>query len=124
MEQNNIPKKERQIYPTLGSKTAKWKIDYLIHNAKTRTARQISEATGMSQCFIYDYCKLKNIELLKVIKKAHKHKSVESLQNGDRSRPILRFQMTEKKGPLVRPPAIYGNRSQAEIIEYYLNLDI
>lgn len=58
-------KPDRKIYPNLGSKTEKWKLDYLRDYGPTSTASQLRDITELSCCFIHDYCRLHGIELLK-----------------------------------------------------------
>ena len=81
-----------------------WKKEYIREYAPVLDARSIALRIEVSVSFVYHFCSVKGIELNKG------------------SYGIERVRRSEgKKEKLVRPPAVYSNRSREQIIEELIN---
>lgn len=110
--------RKTSILPTLGARQPKWKLDYIREFAPSRTMMQIKQATDLSDCFIYDYCALHNIPLVKNIHRTKEYRI--------QKKEIVKLMpsLPERETKFTRPPAKYDNPQHEEIIEKYLKMEI
>ena len=107
--------KQRTIHPGLGNKTPQWKLDFIAENAMQYSVRQIAEAIGVSDAFVYDYTTLKGIPRKEVIKRGYMYIPIPK-------RIYTLPQLPEPNEKITRPPARYDNKTTEERIDELLNL--
>src|SRR6187399_2157578 len=105
-----------KTYTNLGARQPQWKMEYIRQYAKTLCARTIAKRIEVSPTFVYQYCEMNGIELAK---RDYKFTVLQTMDLPIHEK-IIRFNHN-KKEKLVRPPAVYSNRSREQIIEELLN---
>lgn len=102
---------KEKIAPGMGNRQPKWKLDHIETFASVRSATRLAREADVSISFVYYYCEQKGIQL-------NKRPYVEE-KNTYFIDKIKRF---KKQEPIVRPPAVYGNKSREEKIEELLSM--
>lgn len=122
----NYPRGKRII--NYGAKLSEIEKDFIHRNAKTSSVKEIAIALRKSYSLIYEYCRKVGIQY-KETKPTGRPRNTDRVPTEiKKDRKYLTEQeftdSRNKSGKLVRPPAKYDNRSQQEIIDHYLKLDI
>jgi hypothetical protein len=107
----------KEIYHGLGNRQPQWKLDYIKEHAPYSKAPILAQELGLSTAFIYEYCLLKDIPLSKKTYEYVGKPPISSLFIHER---IKRFS-GEVKQPIVRPKAVYDNKSREERINELLS---
>ena len=118
-----------------GSTFEPWQKQYIETNAGEKSITEMAKATDLSYSSVYQYCihralPIKNGRMGRP-KGVKNHERVPTdAPPSEVSKRIRKYVTNEEftnsrnSSGMVRPPAKYNNRSQQEIIDYYLKLEI
>ena len=106
-----------------GAKLSEIEKDFLRANAKNHSLRKLAELIGKSHTLVYQYCRQHGIGI-KSVKPTGRPRNTDRVPG--QVKPVQRrvIAQKEEKVILVRPPAKYDNRSQQDVIDHYLKLEI
>ena len=125
-----IPKYPRgQRVINYGAKLSEIEKDFIYRNAKTASAARIAVLLGKSYALIYQYCRNHGIECQSDKRGRKTNEEREAV--GVKPDPKRKYLNTAEwnaqlngNKKMVRPPAKYDNRSQQDVIDHYLKLEI
>jgi hypothetical protein len=99
-----------------GNRQPKWKLDHIERFAHLRSAHRIAREVNLSAPFVYQYCELKGIKLLK-----RDYETREPVLHVPHER-FIRFK--EEKKVFVRPKAVYDNPNWQDRINELIEMKI
>ncbi len=94
-----------KYYEGQGNQQPQWKLNYITRYAGVYSPRYIADRIDVSVEFVLEYCRVNGLPLSK------KTYTVQRIRRFERNEPVK----------IVRPKAVYSNRSREQIIEELLN---
>jgi len=99
-------------------------LDLLKTSSQFLTAAEWADKFGVHVSIIFSCCRHYGLPLMGT-KEANERRKQRERPNPEISKKIKRvYEPAEKKTKMVRPPARYDNRSQEDVINHYLKLEI
>lgn len=118
--------RKNPIYHNIGGRLSDWQRDFIKKNCQYMNGTEIAKRIGRSPSLVYDYCTKHGYELKKGEPGRKEGEDYYPSSSGATfsARAIVRVKQEPPKPKLVRPPAVYTNRTQDQLIDYYLNLKL